>query len=182
MSSASTARTPFAALVTPGVQLLFAQLLPGSAEGALEQAKQLVLGRATPGSSAASSATPTTRSCTGCSASSSRETAAVEALADKLAHRYDDAVARGHDTEADDRAEVELAAARLKVVATDLRSTSPPGSSRSPGRPARRNRHRARPVLAQRPHLHAARSGRLQAIEVGAHFLTAPVSPSRLYT
>lgn len=174
--------TPFSSLVTPGVQLLFGNVYLGIAQGALEQAKQLTLARR--GSWLLSGVEryaddPITHRVFG---ELVARTAAVEALADSLNHRYDAVVARGHDTTADDRADIELAVARLKVVATDLsldvssRVFEVTGASST------------KAATGLDLHWRNARTHTLhdpvdyKRIEVGAHFLNGTVQPVSLYT
>ena len=111
---------PFSSVVTPGVQLLFGNIYLGIAQGALQQAKELVLAR--PGAWFLASVDkyaddPITQRAIGDLVS---RTVAVEALADKLNRYFDTVIALGGETTAEDRAELEIRVAQLKVVATDV--------------------------------------------------------------
>ncbi|VEG51876.1 acyl-CoA dehydrogenase type 2 [Mycolicibacterium aurum] len=110
---------PYSTLVTPGVQLGFANLYLGIAEGALARARELTLQRGGAwllSDVAHYSRDPFVQRTFGELLSRS---AAVEALADRWNHRFDVAIARGADITAADRAEAEIGIARLKVVATE---------------------------------------------------------------
>jgi alkylation response protein AidB-like acyl-CoA dehydrogenase len=111
---------PFSALVTPGVQLLFGNIYLAVAQGALAQARELTLARQN--SWFLSGVTryaddPIVHRVFG---ELVARTAAVEALADALNRRFDDVVALGGATTADDRAALEIAIAGLKVVSTEV--------------------------------------------------------------
>lgn len=111
---------PFSSVVTPGVQLLFGNIYLGIAQGALEQAKQLTLARPNAWFLASVdrfAEDPVTHRLFGDLVS---KTAAVEALADKLNRRFDEVVELGGATTADDRAQLEIVIAQLKVVATEV--------------------------------------------------------------
>ncbi|QAY74019.1 acyl-CoA dehydrogenase [Agromyces protaetiae] len=173
---------PFSAVVTPGVQLLFGNIYLGIAEGALAQAAELA--RKRPNSWFLSGVEryaddPVTHRVFGELVS---RTAAVEALADKLNRQYDDAVALGHATTAEDRAAIELAVARLKVVSTEVglevasRVFEVTGASST------------KTATGLDLHWRNIRTHSLhdpvdyKRIEVGAHFLNGTVQPVSLYT
>lgn len=110
---------PYSTLVTPGVQLGFANLYLGIAQGALARARELTLQRR--GAWLLSSAEhysrdPFVQRTFGELLS---RTAAVEALADLWNARFDTVLARGAEVSASDRTEVEIGIAQLKVVATE---------------------------------------------------------------
>lgn len=111
---------PFATLITPGIQLAFGNLYLGVAEGALARGVELV--RARRGSWFLSTAEhyredPFVLRVVG---ELSSRIAAVAALAEQLNRRFDDAVATGAELTAEQRGDVEVDAARLKVVATEV--------------------------------------------------------------
>jgi alkylation response protein AidB-like acyl-CoA dehydrogenase len=111
---------PFSSIVTPGVQLLFGNVYLGIAQGALEQAKELTLARKNSwflSGVDTYAQDPITQRAFGDLVS---KTVAVEALADKLNRHFDDVVALGGKTTADDRANLEIKIAQLKVVSTDV--------------------------------------------------------------
>lgn len=173
---------PFSSVVTPGVQLLFGNIYLGIAEGALAQARDLVLAR--PNSWFLSGVDryaddPITHRALG---ELVARTIAVEALADRLNARYDDVVERGDATTADDRAAIEIAVAQLKVVATEVglevaqRVFELTGASST------------RAKIGLDLHWRNIRTHSLhdpvdyKKIEVGAHYLTGAVQPVSLYT
>lgn len=173
---------PFSSVVTPGVQLLFGNVYLGIAEGALAQAAEIT--RARPNSWFLSGVDryaddPITHRVFGELVS---RVAAVEALADKLGRQFDDAVARGHATTADDRAAIELAVARLKVVSTEVgldvanRVFELTGASST------------KSAIGLDLHWRNIRTHSLhdpvdyKRIEVGAHYLNGTVQPVSLYT
>jgi len=173
---------PFSSVVTPGVQLLFGNIYLAVAEGALAQAKELTLAR--PNSWFLSGVDtyaddPITHRTFGELVS---RAAAVRALADALNRRFDEAIALGGATTAEDRAELEVAVAQLKVVATemsldvtsrvfDLTGASSTKTSIGLDRFWRdvRTHSLHDPVEYKK-------------IEVGANYLTGAVQPVSLYT
>ena len=111
---------PFSAVVTPGVQLLFGNVYLGIAEGALEQAKHLTLARPNAWFLAnvdKYSQDPITHRLVGDLVA---KTASVEALAEKLNKYFDEVIALGGMTTLEDRSQLEIKIAALKVVSTDV--------------------------------------------------------------
>ena len=111
---------PFSAVVTPGVQLLFGNVYLGIAEGALAQAKELTLAR--PNAWFLSSAQtyaqdPITHRVFGDLVA---KTSAVEALAEKLNRYFDEVVSLGGHITLEDRSQLEIKVAALKVISTDV--------------------------------------------------------------
>lgn len=173
---------PFSSVVTPGVQLLFGNVYLGIAEGALAQGRELILAR--PNSWFLSGVEryaddPITHRAIGELVAS---TAAVEALADRLNARYDEAVARGADTTAQDRAELEIAVAQLKVVSTEVSLNVSNRIFELTGASSTRS------STGLDLHWRDIRTHSLhdpvdyKRIEVGAHYLTGAVQPISLYT
>lgn len=173
---------PFSSVVTPGVQLLFGNIYLGIAEGALDQARELV--RARKGSWFLSGVDryvddPLTQRTVG---ELVAKTVAVEALADRLNRRFDSAVALGAATTSDDRASLEIAVAQLKIVATEVgldvsaRVFEVTGASST------------KSAIGLDLHWRNVRTHSLhdpvdyKKVEVGAHFLTGAVQPVSLYT
>jgi alkylation response protein AidB-like acyl-CoA dehydrogenase len=110
---------PYSTLVTPGVQLGFANLYLGIAEGALERARELTLARRGGwllGVADHYSRDPFVQRTFGELLS---RVAAVEALADRWNTRFDAAIAQGEEITAADRGDAEIGIAKLKVVATE---------------------------------------------------------------
>jgi len=111
-------------VVTPGVQLLFGNIYLAIAQAALEHARRLTLAR--PNAWFLSSADryaddPVVHRVVG---ELVARTVAVEALADRLNDRFDEAVALAGETTAADRAALEISVAQLKVVATEVSPVS----------------------------------------------------------
>lgn len=173
---------PYSTLVTPGVQLGFANLYLGIAEGAISRARQLVLGRR--GSWLLSEAThysrdPFVQRVFGELLS---RIAATEALADRWNVNFDRIIARGSDVTAADRTEAEIGIATCKVVATETglevahRVFEVTGSSA------------ARADVGLDLFWRNVRTHSLhdpidyKKLEVGANYLTGDVAPITLYT
>lgn len=173
---------PYSTLVTPGVQLGFANLYLGIAEGALARARELTLQRRGAwllGTAEHYSRDPFVQRVFG---ELLARTAAVEALADRWNTRFDRVIARGADVTADDRTEAEIGIAKLKVVATETtldvahRIFEVTGSSS------------ARSDVGLDIYWRNIRTHSLhdpvdyKKLEVGANYLTGDVQPITLYT
>ncbi|WP_197381657.1 acyl-CoA dehydrogenase family protein [Mycolicibacterium mengxianglii] len=173
---------PYSTLVTPGVQLGFANLYLGIAEGALRQARSLTLQRR--GSWLLSdvehySHDPFVQRVFG---ELLAKTAAAEALTDRWNARFDRVIARGADVTAADRTQVEIGIANAKVVATETalevahRVFEVTGSSS------------ARSEVGLDLFWRNIRTHSLhdpldyKKLEIGAHYLTGAVQPITLYT
>lgn len=173
---------PYSTLVTPGVQLGFANLYLGIAEGALERARQLTLARR--GAWLLSEAPHYSRDpfVQRVFGELLARVAAFEALADRWNARFDAVIARGADVTAADRADVEIGIAKLKVVATETalevaqRVFEVTGSSS------------ARSEVGLDIYWRNIRTHSLhdpvdyKKLEVGANYLTGDVQPITLYT
>lgn len=110
----------FSTLVTPGIQLAFGNFYLGVAQGALARGREILLARKNAWvlSGAESYAKdPLYQRTVGEFAS---RIAAVEALADLLNRRYDDVIAKSADVTAQDRADLAIRVAELKVVSTEV--------------------------------------------------------------
>lgn len=173
---------PFSSVVTPGVQLLFGNAYLAAAQGALARARELVLARA--GSWFLSGVDryaddPLVHRAVGDLVA---RTAAVEALADALNHRFDEAVGLGAVTTEADRAAIEVAVAALKVVSTDVGLDATAKVYEVTGASStRRSTHLDRFWRDVRTHsLHDPVD--YKRVEVGAHYLTGAVQPVSLYT
>lgn len=110
---------PVSTLLTPGIQLAFANFYLGIAEGALARGKSLILAR--PNSWFLSEAPtysqdPVFQRTVG---ELKARTAAVAALAEKLGRKYDALLALAGEVTADQRAELAVQIAELKVVASE---------------------------------------------------------------
>ncbi|MFT4210477.1 MAG: acyl-CoA dehydrogenase family protein [Microbacterium sp.] len=173
---------PFQSLVTPAIQLVFGNLYLGIAQGALAQARELTVAR--PNSWFLSDAgayrdDPFVRRLYGELVS---RVAAVEALADRVNRAFDRVLDRGAAVTADDRAEIAIRVAELKVVSSDTaldvvnRVFEATGSSSTASR------------VGLDLHWRNARTHSLhdpvdyKKLEVGANFLTGVVQPISLYT
>jgi alkylation response protein AidB-like acyl-CoA dehydrogenase len=173
---------PYSTLVTPGVQLGFANLYLGIAEGALARARELTLDRR--GAWLLSSAEHYSRDpfVQRVFGELLAKVAAVEALADRWNDRYDRVIARGAEVTAADRTDVEIGIARLKIVATETalevahRVFEVTGSSS------------ARSDVGLDLFWRNIRTHSLhdpvdyKKLEVGANYLTGDVQPITLYT
>jgi alkylation response protein AidB-like acyl-CoA dehydrogenase len=108
----------FLALVTPSFQLSYGNLYVGIAQGALDRAREITLARprgwvTSPHDSYAED--PFVRRQFGDWAA---QIAAIEALADRLNARFDEVVARGAEVTYQDRGELAVEIAKLKIVGT----------------------------------------------------------------
>jgi len=173
---------PFAALVTPGVQLLLANSYLAGAQAALAQAREIVLGRSNAWFLSGVDRyadDPTVHRVLG---ELVAQTAAVEALADRLARRFDEAVARGSDTTESDRGRIEVEIAALKVASTRTALEVTSRVFEVAGASATANRvgldlfwRNVRTYTLHDPVDY-------KSIEVGAHFLDGRLQPVSLYT
>lgn len=174
--------SPFSTVVTPGVQLLFGNVYVGIAQGALDQARELVLSRKNSwflSGAERYSEDPVIHRTVGDLVA---KTGAAEALADRLGPRFDEAVGRGPSITAEERAGLEVEVAALKVVATDTalevssRVFEVTGASSTASR------------IGLDLHWRNIRTHSLhdpvdyKRIEVGANFLNGTVAPISLYT
>lgn len=111
---------PIATLLTPGLQLAFGNFYLGIAEGALAAGRRILLGRRnswflSPAETYAQD--PVFQRSVG---ELKARTAAIAALAEKLNRRFDAAVGRAGGLSAEQRGEIAVAIAELKVVATEV--------------------------------------------------------------
>ena len=173
---------PFSAVVTPGVQLLFGNIYLGIAEGALEQAKELTLAR--PGAWFLSgvdrySQDPITHRVFG---ELVAKTVAVEALADRVNRWFDDVVALGGDTTAEDRARIEIQVAQLKVISTEVSLEVASRVFEVTGASSTKSSN-GLDVYWRNIRTHSLHDPvDYKKVEVGANFLTGAVQPISLYT
>ncbi len=173
---------PFASLVTPGVQLLLANVYLAGAQAALEKARELVLVRPNAWFLAGVERyadDPTVHRVLG---ELVAQTVAVEALADRLARRFDEAVALGADTTAEDRGRIEVELAALKVASTRAALEVTSRVFEVTGASATANRigldlfwRNVRTYTLHDPVDY-------KSIEVGAHYLDGRLQPVSLYT
>lgn len=173
---------PYSTLVTPGVQLGFANLYLGIAEGALARARELTLARK--GAWLLSDAEHYSRDpfVQRVFGELLAKTAAAEALTHRWNRRFDRVIARGDAVTAADRAEVEIGIAHAKVVTTETalevahRVFEVTGSSS------------ARSEVGLDLFWRNIRTHSLhdpvdyKKLEIGAHYLTGDVQPITLYT
>lgn len=111
---------PVSTLLTPGIQLAFANFYVGIAQGALERGKQILLGRKNAWFLSAAetySQDPVFQRTVG---ELKARTAAVAALAEKLGRRFDALLSLAGAVTQPQRAELAVAIAELKVVATEV--------------------------------------------------------------
>lgn len=173
---------PFANLITPGIQLAFANLYLGIAQGALEQARDLT--RARKNAWFLSSADryrndPFVQRVFG---EFVARVDAVEALADKVGRRFDAVVALGDAVAFGTRGAIEVDVAKVKIVSTEVgievanRVFEVTGSSS------------ARSSVGLDLFWRNIRTHSLhdpvdyKKLEVGAHFLNGEFQPISLYT
>ena len=173
---------PYSTLVTPGVQLGFANLYLGIAEGALERARELTLQRRGAwllGTAEHYSRDPFVQRVFGELLS---RTAAVEALADRWNTRFDRVIARGADVTADDRTEAEIGIAKLKVVATETALDVAHRVFEVTGSSSARS-HVGLDIYWRNIRTHSLHDPvDYKKLEVGANYLTGDVQPITLYT
>jgi alkylation response protein AidB-like acyl-CoA dehydrogenase len=173
---------PFSALVTPGVQLLFGNIYLAIAQGALEQARTLTLARSNSwflSGVERYAEDPTVHRLFG---ELVAKTAAVEALADRLNARFDEAVALGDATTSADRAAIELEVAALKVVSTEVGLEVTSRVFEATGASATKNSI-GLDLFWRNLRTHSLHDPvDYKKIEVGAHFLNGTVQPISLYT
>jgi alkylation response protein AidB-like acyl-CoA dehydrogenase len=173
---------PFSSIVTPGVQLLFGNIYLAVAEGALAQARTLTLAR--PNAWFLSSADryaddPIVHRTVGELVARTR---AVEALADALGRQFDTAIARGGATTADDRAELEIAIAGLKIVSTEVGLEVSSRVYEVTGASSTKSSI-GLDVFWRNIRTHSLHDPvDYKKIEVGANYLTGAVQPVSLYT
>lgn len=111
---------PVSTLLTPGIQLAFANFYVGIAQGALERGKQILLGRKNAWFLSAAetySQDPVFQRTVG---ELKARTAAVAALAEKLGRRFDALLSLAGAVTQPQRAELAVAIAELKVVSTEV--------------------------------------------------------------
>jgi alkylation response protein AidB-like acyl-CoA dehydrogenase len=173
---------PYSTLVTPAVQLGFANLYLGIAEGALERARELTLARrGTWFISGAEhySRDPFVQRIFGELLS---KVAAVEALADRWNAEFDQAIARGADVTAEYRAEVEVGIAKLKVVATETTLEVANRVYEVTGSSSTRS-DVGLDLFWRNIRTHSLHDPvDYKKLEVGANYLTGDVQPISLYT
>lgn len=173
---------PFSTLMTPGIQLAFGAIYLGIAEGALHRGRELTLARKNAwflSQAARYAEDPFVQRLYGELIS---RTAAVAALFELNARRFDEAIARGADLTAADRGELEVRIAELKVVSSEVgvdvanRIYETTGSSS------------AKAGVGLDLYWRNIRTHSLhdpidyKKLEVGAHYLTGALQPISLYT
>ncbi|CAN5647525.1 monooxygenase [soil metagenome] len=173
---------PYSTLVTPGVQLGFANLYLGIAEGALQRARELTLARR--GAWLLSDAEhysrdPFVRRVFG---ELLARTAAAEALTDRWNTRYDHIIAHGSAVTAADRTDIEIGIANAKVVTTETalevahRVFEVTGSSSAKS-------DIGLDLFWRNIRTHSLHDPvDYKKLEIGAHYLTGAVQPITLYT
>ena len=173
---------PFANLITPGIQLAFANLYLGIAQGALEQAREITRNRKNAwflSSAELYRDDPFVQRAFGEFVS---KVAAVEALADKVARSFESVVEVGGGLTAEGRGAIAVEVAQLKVISSDVgtditnRVFEVTGSSSAASK------------VGLDLHWRNIRTHSLhdpvdyKKLEVGASFLNGTVQPISLYT
>lgn len=173
---------PIVTLLTPGLQLAFGNFYLGIAEGALSKGRDLLLAR---GNSWFLSGAPTyaqdpvfQRTVGELKA----RTAAVAALAEKLNRRFDAEVARAGELTAEQRGDIAVAIAELKVVATELGLEVANRIYEVTGASSTSNKV-GLDLYWRNVRTHSLHDPvDYKKIEVGAYFLHADLQPLSLYT
>lgn len=173
---------PIQSYITPAIQLVFGNLYLGIAQGALAQARELTLARRNSwflSGVAAYRDDPFVQRLYGELVS---RVAAAEALADRVNRAFDRAISKGDAATAEDRAEIAVRVAELKVFTSDTavdvanRVFEATGSSSTAS------------TVGLDLHWRNVRTHSLhdpvdyKKLEVGANFLTGAVQPISLYT
>lgn len=173
---------PFATLVTPGVQLLLANVFLAGAQAALAQAREIVLGRSNAWFLSGVERYADDATVHRVLGELLAQTVAVEALADRLARRFDEAVALGSATTAADRGRIEVEIAALKVASTRAALEVTSRVFEVTGASATSNRvgldlfwRNVRTYTLHDPVDY-------KSIEVGAHYLDGRLQPVSLYS
>ncbi|BCB89583.1 acyl-CoA dehydrogenase family protein [Phytohabitans suffuscus] len=181
-SLAPTKVTPRSSLITPAIQAVFGHFYLGIAEGALAAAAEYTRTRSRPwtlGGLASATEEPYVLAAYGAYAA---RLDAVGAQAERVAARLAEADACGADLTWDERGELAVAVARLKVVATDAALDVTSGIYEVTGARATANRYGFdrfwRNVRTHTLHDPVAYKRR----EVGAHYLTGAYPEFTLYT
>jgi alkylation response protein AidB-like acyl-CoA dehydrogenase len=173
---------PFSTLVTPGIQLFFGELYLGIAQGALARGRELTLARKNAwflSSAERYAEDPFVQRVYG---ELVARTAAVEALADRVAREFDRVVARGAELTAEERGELAIAIAQLKVVSSEIgvdvanRIFETTGSSSAKSSVGL-------DLFWRNVRTHSLHDPvDYKKLEVGAHYLTGVYQPISLYT
>ncbi len=173
---------PFSTLITPGIQLFFGALYLGIAQGALARGRELTLARKNAwflSTAERYAEDPFVQRVYG---ELVARTAAVEALADRVGRAFDRAVARGAELTAEERGELEVEIAQLKVVATEVgvdvanRIFETTGSSSAKSSVGL-------DLFWRNVRTHSLHDPvDYKKLEVGAHYLTGVYQPISLYT
>ena len=111
---------PFSTLVTPGIQLAFGNFYLGVAQGALARGRDILRGRTNSwflSTAETYAQDPVFQRTVG---ELVARTASVEALADVLNRKFDDAIAKGAAITAEERSDLAILIAQLKVVSTEV--------------------------------------------------------------
>lgn len=111
---------PISSLLTPGVQLGFANFYLGVAEGALAQGRKILLARKNSWFLSQAQTYSQDVVFQRAIGELKARTAAVAALAEKLNRRYDSEVGRAAELTAEQRGEFAVVIAELKVVSTEV--------------------------------------------------------------
>jgi alkylation response protein AidB-like acyl-CoA dehydrogenase len=173
---------PFSTLVTPGIQLAFGNFYLGIAQGALSRGREILLNRRNSwflSTAETYAEDPVFQRTVG---ELVARTAAVEALAGVLNRRFDDALGKGAAVTAEERAELAVLIAQLKVVSTEVglevanRIFEVTGSSSTSNKVGL-------DLFWRNIRTHSLHDPvDYKKIEVGANFLLGDVQPISLYT
>ncbi|GGF05296.1 acyl-CoA dehydrogenase family protein [Mycetocola zhadangensis] len=173
---------PFANLITPGIQLAFANLYLGIAQGALEQARDLTRARRNAWFLSSADLYRNDPFVLRVFGEFVARVDAVEALADRAARRFDSVVALGDKLTFESRGAIEVEIAKVKIVSSEVgvevtnRVFEATGSSSAKSSVGL-------DLFWRNIRTHSLHDPvDYKKLEVGAHFLNGEFQPISLYT
>jgi alkylation response protein AidB-like acyl-CoA dehydrogenase len=173
---------PFANLITPGIQLAFANLYLGIAQGALEQARDLTRARKNAWFLSSADRYRNDPFVLRVFGEFVARVEAVEALADKVGRRFDSVVELGDAVAFETRGAIEVDIAKVKIVSTEVgievsnRVFEVTGSSSAKSSVGL-------DLFWRNIRTHSLHDPvDYKKLEVGAHFLNGEFQPISLYT
>lgn len=173
---------PYSTLVTPGIQLSFANLYLGIAEGALAKARDLVNAR--PNAWFLSTAEkyrydPFVQRLVG---DFKAQTAGVAALAEKVNSRFEQVLALGNAVTEEIRGELAVEIAELKVLSSDVATQLTHQIFEATGTSSTASKH-GFDLYWRNIRTHSLHDPvDYKKLEVGAHYLNGEFQPISLYT
>lgn len=173
---------PFFTLLTPSIQIVFANLYLGIAEGALAKARDLINSR--PNSWFRSPAQqyrhdPFVQRLVG---DFKAQSAAVAALAEKVNRRFEQVLTLGHSVTEQIRGELAVEIAELKVISSDVATQLTHQIFEATGTSSTANKH-GFDLYWRNIRTHSLHDPvDYKKLEVGAHYLNSELPPFTLYT